>query len=140
MASTHVTDARTEKSENLRPALVNRRARAVGIAVLATVLLLAPTTAPVTRAQATLENVTQSSEGPRRGWTLRGSLPESSGPPLRRMTQREYAYALQDLLDHIELPGLERRREEYDDSFPIRRMHVVQPGSSEDVAQSGLEG
>ncbi len=99
MASTHVTDARTEKSENLRPALLNRRARAVGIAVLATVLLLAPTTAPVTRAQATLENVTQSSEGPRRGWTLRGSLPESSGPPLRRMTQREYAYALQDLLD-----------------------------------------
>ena len=32
------------------------------------------------------------------GWKLRGSLPESSGPPLRRKTQTEYAHALRDLL------------------------------------------
>ena len=60
--------------------------------------LLAGLPVEIAKAQAPAIENAQDSDEPRQGWILRGSLPESSGPPVRRKTQVEYAYALRDLL------------------------------------------
>jgi hypothetical protein len=69
-------------------------------ALLICALLLSPTATFVSAQEGSLERplAAEALDTPRRGWNLRGQAARSSGPPLRRMTQREYAYALRDLL------------------------------------------
>jgi len=67
-------------------------------------VLLCPVTASLASARGDALEGILADETPntsRRGFELRGQAPRSSGPPLRRMTQLEYAYALRDLL-HID--------------------------------------